>query len=135
MNKRLREIFSSNLRYYMNVKDMSRQKLADKTGIAYTTIRDYEKGICYAKMEKIEKIAVELGIPTYKLTDSRDNIDIMNLVDNSEDKQLMLDILKVADNSEDKQLMLDAMTFFETLSKEKKQTMLNTLKMIYNDMQ
>lgn len=119
MNKRFREIFSNNLRYYMKIKGVTRKELADNTGIAYTTIRDYEKGICYAKMEKIEKIAVELDIPTYKLTDAHDTADIMNIIDNSEDSKLML----------------ETMTYLEKLSKEKKQYILNTIKMIYNDMQ
>jgi len=88
-----REIFSNNLRYYMTIKGMTRNKLADLTGIAYTTIRDYEKGICYAKMDKIKLIAEKLGVSPLMLTEKQNVSDIMDIVDNSEDSQIMLDII------------------------------------------
>lgn len=88
-----REIFSNNLRYYMKIKGMTRNELADLTGIAYTTIRDYEKGICYAKMDKIKKIAEELDISPLMLTEKQNISEIMRIVDNSEDSQIMLEIM------------------------------------------
>lgn len=88
-----REIFSNNLRYYMKVKGITRNKLAEITGIAYTTIRDYEKGICYAKMEKIKLIAEKLEISPLMLTEEQNITNIMNIVDNSEDSQIMLEIM------------------------------------------
>lgn len=111
-----REIFSNNLRYYMKIKGMTRKELAKITKIAYTTIRDYEKGICYAKMDKIKTIAEKLEISPLMLTEEQNVSKIMNIVDNSEDSQVMLDI----------------MTKLSKLSLEGKKYILNTIDMIDN---
>jgi len=111
-----REIFSNNLRYYMKIKGITRNDLADKTKIAYTTIRDYEKGICYAKMDKIKAIAEILGVSPLMLTEEQNISKIMNIVDNSEDSQLMVDI----------------MIKLSKLSVEGKKYILNTIDMIDN---
>lgn len=111
-----REVFSNNLRYFMKIKGITRKELADKTKIAYTTIRDYEKGICYAKMDKIKIIAKELDVSPLMLIEEQNISKIISIVDNSEDSQVMLDI----------------MIKLSKLSLEGKKYILNTIDMIDN---
>lgn len=116
MTDNKREIFSNNLRYYMKIKGMTRNDLANKSKIAYTTIRDYEKGLCYAKMEKIKELAKALDISPLMLTEEQNAGKITNIIDNSEDSQVMLDI----------------MVKLSKLSLEGKKYILNTIDMIDN---
>lgn len=93
MDKNKLEIFSNNLRYYMKIKGITRQELADKTKISYFSIRDYEKGVCYAKKDKLKLIADELDISPLMLTEEHNVDKIMNIVDNSVDNEIMLNIM------------------------------------------
>ena len=119
MTNKKREILSNNLRYYMKIKGMTRKKLSDETEIAYTTIRDYEKGICYAKMDNIKKIAEKLDISPLMLTEEHNISQIMNIVDDSKDSQLMLEIMiKLSKLSlEGKQYILNSIDVISNLQK------------------
>lgn len=133
MGKNNKEIFSENLRYYMNLRIKSRKDISMATGIPYGSIRDYEKGYCYAKPDKIEKIANYLEISPLKLTKEHIKDDIMDIVDNSEDSKMILDIKNIIDNSEDKKLILDIMIKLSKLSKEDKKHIMRTLDYISNE--
>ena len=115
INKK-REVFSNNLRYYRTIKGMTTKELAKKSEIAYTTLRDYERGICYAKTEKIKKLAEKLDISPLMLTEEQDISKIMGIIDNSEDNKIMLEI----------------MTRLSKLSLEGKKYILNTVNIIDN---
>ncbi|WP_304401847.1 helix-turn-helix domain-containing protein [uncultured Clostridium sp.] len=115
INKK-REVFSNNLRYYRTIKGMTTKELGKVSGIAYTTLRDYERGICYAKIDKIKILAEKLGISPLMLTEEHDVSKIMGIVDSSEDNKIMLDI----------------MTRLSKLSLEGKKYILNTIDMVDN---
>lgn len=115
INKK-REVFSNNLRYYRTIKGITTKELAKKSGIAYSTLRDYERGICYAKPEKIKKLAEKLDISPLMLTEEQDISKIMGIIDNSEDNKIMLEI----------------MTRLSKLSLEGKKYILNTVNIIDN---
>ena len=134
MNKKNIDIFSNNLRYYMKIKGMSRQELADATKISYFSIRDYEKGVCYAKSKNIKKIAEVLEIPIIKLTDEKNEDDAKDIINNSEESQLILKIKNIIDNSDGK-LMLDMLTKFSKLDKKEQKYISTTMDMITNDKQ
>ena len=70
-----REVFSNNLRYFMKIKGMTRNELADKTKLAYKII------------------AEKLDVSPLMLTEEQNITKIMSIVDNSEDSQVMLDIM------------------------------------------
>lgn len=135
MNKKNIDVFSNNLRYYMTIKGITRQELADRTKISYFSIRDYEKGNCYAKKDKMKKIAECLEIPIVKLTEEHIKDDIVDIVNNSEDSKLILDIKNIIDNSEDGKFMLDMLIKLSRLDKEGKKYISKTIDMITNDKQ
>lgn len=134
MTKKNIDVFSNNLRYYMKIKGITRQELADATEISYFSIRDYEKGVCYAKLNNLKKIAECLEIPVVKLTEEHIKEDIIDIVNNSEDSQLILKIKNIIDNSDGK-LMLDMLTKFSKLDKKEQKYISTTMDMITNDKQ
>lgn len=93
MDKIYRENFGRNLKYYMAYRDMSRKQLSEKTKIHISSIRDYVNGVCYARADKLERIANALDIPTYKLTEYSDITKTMKIIDDSEDNKLLLEIM------------------------------------------
>lgn len=127
-----REIFSNNLRYYMKIKGITRQELADKTKISYFSIRDYEKGICYAKSDNIKKIAECLDIPIVKLTEEHGFEELMNVVDNSKNNKLMLKLMTELSKQsiEDDKLFLKFIDVWFKLSTEDKKYILTTGNML-----
>lgn len=94
MAKKNNEIFSKNLKFYMAVQNKTRNDIVRDLGIPYTSIRDYENGICGAKRDKVEKLAEYLKIKPYQLTEPHDMTEIMNIMDNSEDSKELLEIVK-----------------------------------------
>lgn len=93
MEETHRKIFSNNLKYYMKLNGKKRNDLVRDLGFPYTSIRDWEKGICYAKMDKIEKLADYFNIPKHKLIENNDNDKILNTIDKSEENKLIEKIL------------------------------------------
>lgn len=132
MNEKNKEILSKNLRFYMKLKGKTRNDIVEATKIPYNSIRDYETGYCYAKKNKIVKIANCLGISPFMLTEEHNLEDVMDIVDNSEDSKLILEIKNIIDNTEDKKLMLDIMIKLSKLSKEDKKHIMGTIEYISN---
>jgi len=78
----------------MLIQNKTRNDIVKDLGIPYTSIRDYENGVCGAKRDKIEKLAEYLNIKPYQLIEPHDATEIMNIVVNSEDSKELLDIMK-----------------------------------------
>lgn len=57
-----KDIFASNLKYYMEAHGKSRKEVSDAIGVSYFTFSDWVNGKKYARMDKIEKLADYFGI-------------------------------------------------------------------------
>lgn len=57
-----KDIFSKNLKYYMDKKGVDRNQLCSDLDLKYTTVRDWIKGITYPRIGKIELLANYFGI-------------------------------------------------------------------------
>ena len=130
MNTRKKEIFSKNLKYYMKLKGKSRKDIEDDTGIPYNSIRDYEKGYCYAKLSKIKAIAECLGVSIPMLTEEHDIDGSLHIVDDTEESKLLLNIKNIIYNSEDSKLLYKCLSELSKLDKQKLKYILTTIDMI-----
>ena len=57
-----KDIFSVNLRRYMDLQGKSRKDVSEALGISYYTVTDWVKGKKYPRMDKVEMLAQQLGI-------------------------------------------------------------------------
>jgi repressor LexA len=57
-----KNIFATNLKRYMALKDKSRNDLANDLGISYYTVTDWVKGKKFPRMDKVEMLANYFGI-------------------------------------------------------------------------
>ena len=119
MSKNYNEILSKNLTYYMAIRGKKRKDLANDLGIPYSSIRDYEKGICYAKIDKLEKIANYFGITVDKLTQDHDSANTIKVIQENDDSKLMYEI----------------MVKLSKLNKKEKKYISKTIDMVANDRQ
>lgn len=67
-----KKIFSENLKYYMNINGVDRNKLCKDLKYKYSTVRDWDMGNVYPRIDKIQKIADYFGIKKSDLTEKRD---------------------------------------------------------------
>lgn len=74
-NKNNREIFSNNLKIFMEQKNKSRKEICDDLDIKYTTFVDWEKGNTYPRIDKIELLAKYFGIQKSDLIEEKNDID------------------------------------------------------------
>lgn len=78
-----KKIFSSNLKYYMNINNVDRNKLCNDLGFKYTTVREWTNGTAYPRIDKIESIANYFGISKSDLIENKeksystDKLDIL----------------------------------------------------------
>lgn len=66
-----KDIFSKNLKYYMDKKGVDRNKLCSDLDLKYTTVRDWIKGITYPRIGKIELLANYFGISKSDLIEEK----------------------------------------------------------------
>lgn len=66
-----KEVFSRNLRYYMNMHDKTRNEICDALGLPYTTFTAWETAQTYPRIDKIEKLAAYFGISKSDLIEER----------------------------------------------------------------
>ena len=57
-----KEIFSINLKRFMEQKGISRQELSKVLGVSYFTISDWVNGKKYPRMDKVEMLADYFGV-------------------------------------------------------------------------
>ena len=65
-----KKIFATNLRKYMDIKEVDRNKLANHLGVAYTTVNEWYSGVSYPRVNKILELANFLGITIIDLLES-----------------------------------------------------------------
>ncbi|MBY4955900.1 XRE family transcriptional regulator [Streptococcus suis] len=69
-----KDIFSKNLKYYMDKKGVDRNQLCSDLDLKYTTVRDWIKGITYPRIGKIELLANYFGINKSDLIEEKSAI-------------------------------------------------------------
>ncbi len=69
-----KDIFSKNLKYYMDKKGVDRNQLCSDLDLKYTTVRDWIKGITYPRIDKIELLANYFGINKSDLIEEKSKI-------------------------------------------------------------
>ena len=57
-----KNIFSVNLKRYMQENDKSRKEVSEALGVSYYTFSDWVNGKKYPRMDKVEKLANYFGI-------------------------------------------------------------------------
>lgn len=57
-----KEVFSINLKRFMEQKGISRQELSKVLGVSYFTISDWVNGKKYPRMDKVEMLADYFGV-------------------------------------------------------------------------
>ena len=66
-----KEIFASNLLYYMESSGKTRSEICDNLGIAYSTFSEWVSGRKYPRIDKIELLANYFGIQKSQLIERR----------------------------------------------------------------
>lgn len=66
-----KDIFSYNLKYYMDSENKSRKDVADAIGVSYFTFTDWVKGKTYPRMDKVEMLAKYFGIKISDLIEKK----------------------------------------------------------------
>lgn len=57
-----KDVFSINLRRYMNEHNKSRKEVCDALGVSYYTFSDWVNGKKYPRMDKVEMLANYFGV-------------------------------------------------------------------------
>jgi repressor lexA len=70
-----KDIFSKNLKMYMDDKDISRTQLAEILDTPYSTLSDWVNGKKYPRIDKIELLANYFGIDKSDLIEEKINIE------------------------------------------------------------
>ena len=73
-----REIFRSNLNYFLNLYGGKQKDLADYVGAKTTTVSGWTRGVSFPRADAMERIADYFGIPTSKLISQRFEDDDMS---------------------------------------------------------
>ena len=68
-----KEIFSKNLRYYMDKKGVDRNQVCAALGFVYSTFTDWYNGVKYPRIDKIEMLAHYFGIMKSDLIEEHDH--------------------------------------------------------------
>lgn len=66
-----KEIFSYNLKFYMNQNGKSRKDVADAIDVSYFTLTDWVKGKTYPRMDKVELLARYFNIKISELIEKK----------------------------------------------------------------
>ncbi len=68
-----KEIFSKNLRYYMDINQKTRNDICEDLNLKYTTLTDWYNGNIYPRIDKIELLANYFNIKKSDLIENKDN--------------------------------------------------------------
>ncbi|HEM4667972.1 TPA: helix-turn-helix transcriptional regulator [Streptococcus suis] len=85
-----KDIFSKNLKYYMDKKGVDRNQLCADLDLKYTTVRDWIKGITYPRIGKIELLANYFGINKSDLIEEKSTITSSIPFQNFDPRQAIL---------------------------------------------
>lgn len=71
-----KEIFSGNLKFYMQKFDKTRNDICDDLGFKYTTFSDWVNGKKYPRIDKIEMLANYFGVEKSDLIEDKSKVSI-----------------------------------------------------------
>lgn len=94
MDKNKIKVFSTNLSYYMKLNGKDRKDVAKDLHFPYSSVRDWEKGICYARIDKIKKLAEYFNISTSDLIEDSNKAILLKNMNESEESKLIEEIIK-----------------------------------------
>ena len=83
-----KEIMAENIRYYMDINQIDRNKLCSDLGIKYTTLCDWLNGKTYPRIDKIEMMANYFCIQKADLVENRRTRHVVNSLMTAEEKKL-----------------------------------------------
>ena len=66
-----KDIFATNLRYYMTSNGKSRKDVAEATGVSYFTFTDWVNGKKFPRMDKVERLAKYFGVKISDLIEKK----------------------------------------------------------------
>lgn len=69
-----KKIMASNIKYYMEKNNLTRQDLCNALGVKYTTLTEWIKGNSYPRIDKIELMANYFGISKSDLVEYRHSV-------------------------------------------------------------
>lgn len=97
-----KEIFSANLMYYIEKKDVMQKDLAKYLGVSQSSITDWIKKRTYPRMDKLQLTAQFFGIEITDLVEPRNKVSSITNKTVSDKEQLVLDLFhKVPDEKKD----------------------------------
>lgn len=82
MNENARTIFKDNLKYYMNLRGLDQAALADRIGVAASTVSAWYNGVKYPRVDAMQRLADALGVNMVTLQSERSEAElrVTNLV-------------------------------------------------------
>ena len=97
-----KEIFSLNLKRFMELKGISRQDLSKVLGVSYFTISDWVNGKKYPRMDKVEMLADYFGVLKSDLIEDKGvNKTLPQVQTLTEGENLLLELFrKVPENKQ-----------------------------------
>ena len=97
-----KQVFSSNLKRYMVLKNKNRKDIATVLGISYFTVSDWVNGKKYPRMDKVELLANYFGVQKSDLIEESGSYDAPFTQPVSESEQLLLELFrKVPENKQE----------------------------------
>lgn len=97
-----KEIFSANLMYYLEQKDVMQKDLAKYLGVSQSTITDWIKKRTYPRMDKLQLAAQFFGIEITDLVEPRNKVSATTNKTISDKEQQILDLFhKVPDEKKE----------------------------------
>lgn len=109
IDKSNKEIFSNNLKFFMQQKNKTRKEICDDLNIKYTTFADWYNGNKYPRIDKIELLAKYFGIQKSDLIEEKNDTNKNSLELTARDERdIKKHLDKALENLEyDEALMFD----------------------------
>lgn len=109
IDKNNKEIFSNNLKFFMQQRNKTRKEICDDLNIKYTTFADWYNGNKYPRIDKIELLAKYFGIQKSDLIEEKNNTNKNSLELTARDERdIKKHLDKALENLEnDEALMFD----------------------------
>ena len=89
-----KNIFSSNLKKYMDLNNKTRREICDALGFSYYTFTDWVNGKKYPRMDKVEKLADYFGILKSDLIEDKKDTPSPGITKLTEGEQMLLDLFR-----------------------------------------
>lgn len=93
-----KEIMASNIQYYMDKYQKTRQDMCDALGVKYTTFTDWVKGNSYPRIDKIELMANYFGVSKADLVEERNSLTLKDERDIAKDLDRIMGEIRRGDD-------------------------------------